>query len=103
MVPRLTVSVVIPLYPTARSSYAKESVGFTGLPVLFLGVALLLQVVIASLGLRTARILTCSSSPFDLTAALVHHTKLTSVPIQCMRGVSDYLDFHRGLAKPSEE
>ncbi|KAG1780393.1 hypothetical protein EV702DRAFT_777012 [Suillus placidus] len=77
------------------------SIGFAGLPVLLLGVSLLLQVVIASLGLRAAKILTWSSSAFDLTAALVHHTQLTPIHFRCMRGISD-LDFHGGPAKPSE-
>ncbi|KAG0696728.1 hypothetical protein DFH29DRAFT_186074 [Suillus ampliporus] len=77
----------------------EEYVGFAGLPVLLMGVALLLQVVIALSGLRAAEILTWSSSPFDLTAALVHHTQVTPVPFQCMRSVSDV---DRGPAKPSE-
>ncbi|KAG2345127.1 hypothetical protein BDR05DRAFT_988980, partial [Suillus weaverae] len=41
----------------------KESVGFTGLPSLFFGIALLLQVVITLLGLRAAKILTWSAHP----------------------------------------
>ncbi|KAG0696724.1 hypothetical protein DFH29DRAFT_836626, partial [Suillus ampliporus] len=78
-----------------------DSIGFAGLPVLLLGVALFLQVVIALLGLQAAKILTWSSSPFDVTAALVHHTQLTPVPLRCMRDVSD-LDVDRGPAKPSD-
>ncbi|KAG1756123.1 hypothetical protein EDB19DRAFT_453089 [Suillus lakei] len=72
-----------------------------GLPLLVLGVALFLQVVIALSGMRAVKILTWSASPFDLTAALVHHTQLTPVPIRCMRCVSD-LDMYGGPAKPSE-
>jgi len=72
-----------------------------GLPLLLLGVTLLLQVVIALLGIRAVKILTWSSSPFDVTAALVHRTQLTPVPLRCMRGVSD-MDVHGGPTKPFE-
>ncbi|KAG0696716.1 hypothetical protein DFH29DRAFT_1024640 [Suillus ampliporus] len=72
-----------------------------GLPLLISGVALLLQVVIALSGLRAAKVLTWSSSPFDLTAALVHHMQLTPVPFRCMRGAFD-LDMDGGPVKPSE-
>ncbi|KAG2357955.1 hypothetical protein BDR07DRAFT_1525941 [Suillus spraguei] len=51
--------------------------------------------------MRAVKILTWSSSPFDLTAALVHHTQLTPATFQCMRCVSD-LDTDEGPAKPSE-
>ncbi|KAG2135418.1 hypothetical protein DEU56DRAFT_806900 [Suillus clintonianus] len=73
-----------------------------GIPLLILGVALLLQVVIALSGMRAIKILTWSSSPFDLTAALVHHAQLTPALFRCMRGVSD-LDMDGGPAKPSEK
>ncbi|KAG0692687.1 hypothetical protein DFH29DRAFT_1044557, partial [Suillus ampliporus] len=76
-------------------------VSIAGLPLLLLGVALLLQAVIALSGMRAVKILTWSSSPFDLTAALIHHTQLTSVPFRCMRGVSE-LDAEGGIARPSE-
>ncbi|KAG1739833.1 uncharacterized protein EDB91DRAFT_1082214 [Suillus paluster] len=59
-------------------------IAIAGLPLLFLGVALLLQVVIALSGMRAVKILTWSSSPFDLTAALVHHSRLIPVPFQCI-------------------
>ena len=72
-----------------------------GWPILLLGVALLLQVAIAFLGIRAVKILTWSSSPFDVTAALVHHIQLTPVPLRCMRGVSD-VEVHGGPTKPSE-
>ncbi|KAG1719666.1 hypothetical protein EDB19DRAFT_1970748 [Suillus lakei] len=71
----------------------------TGLPLLLLGIALLLQIVIVISGVRAVKILTWSSSPFDLTAALVHHTRLTLVPFRCMRGVSDV---DGGPMKPSD-
>ncbi|KAG1753183.1 hypothetical protein EDB19DRAFT_1978509 [Suillus lakei] len=66
-----------------------QGLAIAGLPVLLLGIALLLQVVIALSAMRAVKILTWSSSPFDLTAALVHHTQLTPVTFQCMRCVSD--------------
>ncbi|KAG1828819.1 hypothetical protein EV424DRAFT_1383825 [Suillus variegatus] len=78
-----------------------ESVAIAGLPLLVLGVALLLQVMIAFSAMRAVKILTWSSSPFDLTAALVHHTQLTPAAFRCMRCVSD-LDVYGGPAKPPE-
>ncbi|KAG1739819.1 uncharacterized protein EDB91DRAFT_368473 [Suillus paluster] len=77
------------------------TIGTAGLPLLVLGITLLLQIVIALAGMRAAKILTWSSSPFNLTAALVHHTQLTPVPLQCMRGASD-LDVGEGPTKPSQ-
>ena len=57
--------------------------------LLVLGVALLLQVFIAVIAVRKADIWTWSSSPFDITAALVHHTQVTPVQRRCMHGVKD--------------
>ncbi|KAG2048067.1 hypothetical protein BDR06DRAFT_896175 [Suillus hirtellus] len=51
--------------------------------------------------MRAVKILTWSSSPFDLTAALLHHTQLTPTTFRCMRRVSD-LDTYGGPAKPPE-
>ncbi|KIK42827.1 hypothetical protein CY34DRAFT_750797, partial [Suillus luteus UH-Slu-Lm8-n1] len=79
---------------------ADESIALAGLPLVILGVALL-QVMIALSGMRAVKILTWSSSPFDLTAALVHHTQLTPATIRCMRCVSA-LDVGGNLARPSE-
>ncbi|KAG1865899.1 hypothetical protein DFJ58DRAFT_724288 [Suillus subalutaceus] len=72
-----------------------------GVPLLILGVALLLQVMIALSAMRAIKMLTWSSSPFDLTAALVHHTQLTPNTLRCMRCVSD-LDTYGGPTKPRE-
>ncbi|KAG1807979.1 uncharacterized protein BJ212DRAFT_1485256 [Suillus subaureus] len=77
------------------------SVSIAALPLLILGVALLLQVLIALSGMRAVKILTWSSSPFDLTAALVRHTQLIPAPFRCMRCVSDP-DTYGGPAKPVE-
>ncbi|KAG2119143.1 uncharacterized protein F5147DRAFT_832924 [Suillus discolor] len=84
-------------------SIIQESAGvaIAGLPLLILGVALLLQVMIALSAMRAVKILTWSSSPFDLTAALVHHAQLTPIPFRCMRRVSD-IDTYEGPAKPAE-
>jgi hypothetical protein len=78
-----------------------ENIAIAGLPLLGLGVALLLQVMIALSGIRAVRILTWSSSPFDLTAAMVHHTQLTPAPFRCMHRVCD-LDTDEGPVKPPE-
>ncbi|KAG1756122.1 hypothetical protein EDB19DRAFT_453103 [Suillus lakei] len=97
-----SVSLVVCLdQQMPRSPIPAEGLAIAGLPLLFLGVALLLQGVIALLGMRAVKILTWSSSPFDLTASLVHHTQLTPVTFRCMRCVSD-LDMDGGPAKPSE-
>jgi hypothetical protein len=76
-------------------------VDIIGVPLLVLGIALLLQVVIALSGMRAAKISTWSSSSLDLTAALVHHTQLTPILLRCMRSVSDF-DMDAGPARPSE-
>ncbi|KAG2059094.1 hypothetical protein BDR06DRAFT_1003719 [Suillus hirtellus] len=65
------------------------SVAIAGLPLLVLGVALLLQVVIAFRGIRGVEVLTWSSSSFDVTVALVHDKKLTRFNSRCMCCVSD--------------
>ncbi|KAJ8589232.1 hypothetical protein M405DRAFT_768000, partial [Rhizopogon salebrosus TDB-379] len=74
-----------------------------GVPLLLLGIALFLQVVIAMSGMRAVKILTWSSSPFDVTAALCHHAQLCPVPFRCMRDMSDlHVGGLGGSAKPSE-
>ncbi|KIK40293.1 hypothetical protein CY34DRAFT_274313 [Suillus luteus UH-Slu-Lm8-n1] len=89
--------------PSSPASTMKMTVGIAlgGLPLLVLGVVLLLQVMIALSGMRAVKILTWSSSPFDLTAALVHHTQLTPATFRCMRCVSA-LDVYGDPARPSE-
>ncbi|KAG1858959.1 hypothetical protein DFJ58DRAFT_290984 [Suillus subalutaceus] len=77
------------------------SIAIAGLPLLILGVVLLLQVMIALSGMRAVKILTWSSSPFNLTAALVHHTQLNPATLRCMHCVSD-LDTYGGPARPSD-
>ncbi|KAG1859010.1 hypothetical protein DFJ58DRAFT_726470 [Suillus subalutaceus] len=78
-----------------------NSIAIAGIPLLVLGVALLLQAMIALSAIRAVKILTWSSSPFDLTAALVHHTQLTHATSRCMCCVSD-LDTDVGPVKPLE-
>ncbi|OAX43106.1 hypothetical protein K503DRAFT_766201 [Rhizopogon vinicolor AM-OR11-026] len=101
------MAVLLILSYTSASLSMLSSISFptqvyiTGLPLFLLGVALLLQVVIALSGMRAVKILTWSSSSVDVTAALVHHMQLTPVPFRCMRGVSD-ADAHGCPAKPLE-
>jgi hypothetical protein len=76
-------------------------ISIAGIPLLILGVALLLQVVIALSAMRAVKILTWSSSPFHLTAALVHHEQLIPATLRCMRCVSD-LDICGGPTQPRE-
>jgi len=61
----------------------------SNIALLVLGGALLLQVVIAVVAMATTDIRTWSSSPFDITAALVHHIQVTPVQGRCMHGVKD--------------
>ncbi|KAG1801191.1 uncharacterized protein BJ212DRAFT_1591432 [Suillus subaureus] len=82
-------------------SFTYDVLAIAGTPLFVLGFALLLQVIIALSAMRAVKILTWSSSPFDLTAALVHHTQLTPATLRCMHCVSD-LDTDGGPAKPSE-
>ncbi|KAI6165052.1 hypothetical protein EDD17DRAFT_1473507 [Pisolithus thermaeus] len=56
-------------------------------PLIVLGTSLLLQAIIAITGMWSADVLTWSSSPFDITAALVHNVWVEHVPGRCMRGV----------------
>ncbi|KAG1822518.1 uncharacterized protein BJ212DRAFT_1296565 [Suillus subaureus] len=86
-------------YQFTSSTPPEQGVAFAGLPLLILGIALLFQVMVALSGIRAVKILTWSSSPFDLTAALVHHTQLTPATFRCMRRVSDP-DTDGGPAKP---
>ncbi|KAJ8580839.1 hypothetical protein M405DRAFT_938571 [Rhizopogon salebrosus TDB-379] len=100
-----SVSFVI-LYSTGSTAINGVTVEIyyvciTGLPLLILGAALLLQVMIALSGMRGVKILTWSSSSLDWTAALVHHMQLTPIPFRCIRPVSD-MDVHGGPARPSE-
>jgi hypothetical protein len=82
---------------------ATYMVAIMGVPLLLLGIAIFLQVVIAMSGMRAVKILTWSSSPFDVTVALGHHAQLASVPFRCMRNVSDlHVGGLGGPAKPSE-
>ncbi|KAG1755265.1 uncharacterized protein EDB91DRAFT_1277846 [Suillus paluster] len=73
----------------------------SGFPLLVLGIGLFLQVAITLAGMLSVKILTWSSSPFDVTAAMLHHTQLTPASFRCMRGVSD-LGVAEGPTKPSE-
>ncbi|KAJ8587094.1 hypothetical protein M405DRAFT_324656 [Rhizopogon salebrosus TDB-379] len=54
-------------------------------------------------GMRAVKILTWSSSPFDVTVALGHHAQLAPVPFRCMRNMFDlYAGVRGGPVMPSE-
>jgi hypothetical protein len=77
--------VILPLpygNPVATNGFDVCSyyVCIPGLYLLLLGITLLLQVVIALSGMRAVKLLTWSSSRFDVTAALVQHAQLPLVP-----------------------
>ena len=61
----------------------------SNVPLLVLSVTLLLQSALAVVSMTSANILTWSSSPFDITAALVHHTQIIPVQGRCMHGITD--------------
>ncbi|KAI5982287.1 hypothetical protein EDC04DRAFT_3150915 [Pisolithus marmoratus] len=63
--------------------------------------SLLLQAFIAIAGVWSADVLTWSSSPFDITAALVHHAQVVPVPGRCMRGVD--AQNQNGPAQPRKQ
>lgn len=67
-------------------------------PLIVLGGALVLQAAIALVSVYSADVLTWSSSPFDITAALVHHAQILPEPGRCMHGVGDR---RQGPVKPS--
>ncbi|KIJ70408.1 hypothetical protein HYDPIDRAFT_23519 [Hydnomerulius pinastri MD-312] len=75
----------------SSSGISEEGVAIcvSDVPLIVLGISLLLQAIIALTGMRAADILTWSSSPFDITAALVHHAQIIPEPGRCMRGVRD--------------
>ncbi|KAG9317144.1 hypothetical protein JVU11DRAFT_1336 [Chiua virens] len=68
-------------------------------PLFVLGVAIELQAIIALASVRSADILTWSSSAFDITAALVHHAQIIPQPGRCMYGICDAAS--RGPVSPS--
>jgi hypothetical protein len=70
-------------------------------PVLVLGIALLLQAIIAIAGICQTKMLTWSSSPLDTTAALLHVGQLTHRPGLCMHSVVDSTSY-LGPLRPSE-
>ncbi|KAH7909421.1 hypothetical protein BJ138DRAFT_1114999 [Hygrophoropsis aurantiaca] len=93
-----TMSILLILsYTSSLLSMISEGVGYpqfqwyihiSNIPVIVLGVTILLQAVIAIAGIRATKVLTWSSSAFDMTAALVHHTQITPADRLCMNSVS---------------
>jgi hypothetical protein len=71
------------------------------LPVLSLGIALLLQCIIATAGICQTRVLTWSSSSLDTTAALLHDGQLTYHSGRCMHNVIDSISY-TGPRPPAE-
>ncbi|KAH7917402.1 hypothetical protein BV22DRAFT_1135438 [Leucogyrophana mollusca] len=66
---------------------AFTNVGITSVIFIILGTTILLQCFIAFKSIRSTQCLTWSSSPFDVTAALVHHAHIVPSGKGCMRGV----------------
>ena len=94
----LLVALSVDLDSSSGVSDAGLAICVSDVPLIVLGVTLLLQAIIALTSARSADILTWSSSPFDITAALVHHAQIVPEPGQCMRGVGDHA---RGPVTPS--
>ena len=96
-------SLLVTLSVDLESSSGVTDAGFaicvSEVPLIVLGVALLLQAIIALASVRSADILTWSSSPFDITAALVHHAQILPESGQCMHGVGN--NGRRGPVAPS--
>ncbi|KAH0839601.1 hypothetical protein J3R83DRAFT_517 [Lanmaoa asiatica] len=95
-------SLLVALSVDLDSSSGVTDAGFaicvSEVPLIVLGLTLLLQVTIALVSIRSADVLTWSSSPFDITAALVHHAQIIPEPGQCMHGVGS--DKPRGPVAP---
>lgn len=94
--------LVVVLVDTESSSGVTDAglaICVSEVPLIVLGVSLQLQAIIALASVRSANILTWSSSPFDITAALVHHAQILPEPARCMRGVGD--DARWGPVAPS--
>ena len=89
----ILVTLAVNMYPqnNEQDDAAAPSleICMSDVPLLVLGLSLLLQTIIAFVGMVSTDILTWSSSPFDITAALVHHAQVIPVPGRCMRGVKD--------------
>ncbi|KAI6105403.1 hypothetical protein F5141DRAFT_1006815, partial [Pisolithus sp. B1] len=72
---------------TGNAAPSNVEICVSDVPLIVLGTSLLLQAIIAIMGMWSADVLTWSSSPFDITAALVHNVWVERVPGRCMRGV----------------
>lgn len=85
----LLVALSVDMDSSSGVADAELAICISEVPLIVMGVALLLQAIIALASARAADILTWSSSPFDITAALVHHAHVVPEPGQCMHGVGD--------------
>ena len=97
----LLVTLSVDLDSSTGVADNEHAICVSDVPLIVLGVAILLQAIIAVASARSADILTWSSSPFDITAALVHHAQIIPEQGQCMRGVGDHAP--RGPATPSQK
>lgn len=97
----LLVTLSVALDSSEDASNAGSAICVSEVPLLVLGVALLLQAITALASVWAADILTWSSSPFDITAALVHHGHITAELGKCMHGVGD--DGRWGAVTPSKK
>lgn len=95
----LLITLSVDMGSSSGVADAEYAVCVSEVPLIVLGVALLLQAVLALASVRVADILTWSSSPFDITAALVHHAQILREPGRCMYGVGD--EKRQGPVRPS--
>ncbi|KAG8218323.1 hypothetical protein J3R82DRAFT_3937 [Butyriboletus roseoflavus] len=95
----LLVIVMVDTESSSGVANAGLAVCVSEVPLIVLGVTLQLQAIIALASVRSANILTWSSSAFDITAALVHHAQILPEPGRSMRGVGD--DVRWGPVSPS--
>lgn len=95
----LLVTLSVDLDSSSGVSNAGFAICVSEVPLFVLGVSLQLQAIIALASVRSADILTWSGSPFDITAALVHHAQILAEPGRCMHGVGE--EGRRGAVVPS--
>ncbi|KAJ4499142.1 hypothetical protein C8R41DRAFT_86778 [Lentinula lateritia] len=83
--------------PNRCSNEGWESFCVSAVPILVLGISIVLQASIALAGIRYTRIITWSSSPLVLLAAILREGHVTRVPGRCMCSV---LEIKGSTAEP---
>ncbi|KAG8993649.1 hypothetical protein FRB94_010501 [Tulasnella sp. JGI-2019a] len=83
---------------TAASSPSITVISF--LPPIILGATLILQAILGLVAFSHTHVPTWSSSPLDITSALVHHGYVQCRPQRCMRPVSMTKDSHNDPIRP---